>query len=244
MSQGEVVIAVSIAMKISIMLSMANHAYVSFWTADNSVLIMLDRFERMLETIPLSSTKPGFANLTIRAIGPAETPLFEHDLRSVQATPADVIGLARDHLNADVAYEVEAYWDLWQREQENGQWRRTPERLMITCNGETYDDGVAAQAGQLNADLGFESFYTGHSGLLGSNGGRSAPADPVEAEFISLMTHEEHLHEYYEKTRENIQQLLRWVRSVEQALPIAKYKLWTEGEENFEARLDEILAVH
>jgi hypothetical protein len=31
---------------------------------------------------------------------------------------------------------------------------------------------------------------------------------------------------------------------VEKALPLERYLLWSEGEENLEARLDEILAVH
>ena len=97
--------------------------------------------------------------------------------------------------------------------------------------------------GDFLADLGFEHFFTGHAGLLGSHGARSAPADPVEAEFLALMLHEEHLHEYYERTRENIQTLLKWVRAAEQSLPIERFQLWSEGEENFEARLDEILAV-
>jgi hypothetical protein len=32
------------------------------------------------------------------------------------------------------------------------------------------------------------------------------------------------------------------VRKIEDALPVAKLRLWSEGEENFEARLEEILA--
>ncbi len=58
------------------------------------------------------------------------------------------------------------------------------------------------------------------------------------------MASEEQLQEYHDKTRQNIQQLLSWIRDVERALPIERYQLWSEGEENLEARLDEILAVH
>jgi hypothetical protein len=50
------------------------------------------------------------------------------------------------------------------------------------------------------------------------------------------------LKEYHAKTRENIQQLFRWVESIEQALPVERSLLSSEGEENFEARLDAILA--
>lgn len=226
-----------------IMSCMANRAYVGFWTRDHSEAIMLERFERLLETVPRSAERPGFASLVIRAVSPAESPLAEHDFRGIVAGPADVVALAREHQNADTAYEVEAYWDLWQRDLESGLWRRAPERLLLICHGEQYDEGVASEWGHFLADAGFEHLYTGHAGVLG-RGGRSAPADPVEAEFLAWMTNEEHLHEYYQKTRDNIQQLLNWIGAVERALPIEHYRLWSEGEENFEARLDEILAVH
>ena len=49
------------------------------------------------------------------------------------------------------------------------------------------------------------------------------------------------LKEYHAKTRENIQQLFGWVEAVERALPVERSELWSEGEENFEARLDAIL---
>jgi hypothetical protein len=51
------------------------------------------------------------------------------------------------------------------------------------------------------------------------------------------------LREYQEKTLENIQMLMAWMRSAEEALSVDRIRLWSEGEENFEARLDEILAV-
>jgi len=37
-------------------------------------------------------------------------------------------------------------------------------------------------------------------------------------------------------TRENIQILFRWLRDAETSVPLERYKLWSEGEENFEAR--------
>ena len=50
------------------------------------------------------------------------------------------------------------------------------------------------------------------------------------------------LKEYHAKTRENIQQLVNWVEAIEAALPVERSELSSEGEENFEARLDAILA--
>jgi len=223
---------------------MGNHAYVGFWTRERAPETMLDRFERFLETFPFSASRHGFTALTIRAVDSAEPPLIELDLRRANALASDVIALAREHDNADCSYEVEAHWDVWQRSLETGAWQKGPERVLLICNGRSYDEGVADGSGDFLADVGFEHLFTGHAGLLGAYSTRSAPTDPVEAEFLSWMTHEEHLHEYYEKTRANIQVLMNWVASVEKALPLERHLLWSEGEENLEARLDEILAVH
>ena len=65
---------------------------------------------------------------------------------------------------------------------------------------------------------------------------------PVEHTFRQWMSTAGNLKEYHAKTRENIQQLFRWVESLEQALPVERSELWSEGEENFEARLDAIAA--
>jgi len=222
---------------------MANRTYIAFWLRNYSEQTMLEQFERLLEAVPLSSAGPGFRWLIVRAIGPAETPLVEHDLSAINAKPADVVALAREYASADAAFEVEAYWDLWRWDANTSGWIRGPEPLLLTCQGEAYDDGSAAESGHFQIDAGLEHLYTGHAGLLGSSGARYAPADPLEAQFLALMSEEENLREYHEKTRQNIQQLMRWVQSVAQALPVDKFTLSSEGEENLEARLDEILAV-
>jgi hypothetical protein len=93
-------------------------------------------------------------------------------------------------------------------------------------------------------DLGFEHLFTGHAGLLTADAGRVAePQHPEEARFLMWMSQPQNLREYQEKTRENIQKLMGWMRAVEGTLPVERFRLWSEGEENFEARLDEILAV-
>lgn len=230
--------------RIGIMAAMGNHAYASFWSKDRLPETMLDRFGRLLETFPLSSFRKEFTSLVIRAVNPSEAPLVEQDLRGSVARASDVIALAREHDNLDCSYEVEAHWDLWQRNLETGRWEKGAERVLLICQGALYDDGAAKESGDFLADVGFEHLFTGHAGLLGSTGARSAPSDPVEAEFLAWMTREEHLHEYYEKTRANIEVLLDWVSSVEKALPLERHLLWSEGEANLEARLDEILAVH
>ncbi len=223
---------------------MPNRAYASVWVRDFSEENMVAHFERFLATVPLASSPPGFTGLTIRAVDFAETPLEEHDFRGYLPTPADIARLAREHHSGDVCYEVGARWDLWVRDKESASWKKRPEQLDIFCYGPEYDQGVSVESGHFLADLGFEHLFTGHAGLLSGENGRVAPPQhPEEARFLMWMSQPQNLREYQEKTRENIQKLMAWMRAVESALPVERFRLWSEGEENFEARLDEILAV-
>ena len=205
---------------------------------------MLSHFEHFLATAPLASAPPGFTGLTIRAVDFTETPLEEHDLRGYLTTPAAIVELGRERLSSDVCYEVAARWDLWVRDVETVRWKKKPERLDLFCYGLEYDGGAFAESGHFMADLGFEHLFTGHAGLLGGENGRVAqPQHPDEARFLMWMSQPQNLREYQEKTRENIQKLMGWMHAVEEAVPVERFRLWSEGEENFEARLDEILAV-
>jgi hypothetical protein len=225
------------------MLAMANLAYLSVWFREFPEEQILDRFGRFLDTVPFSASKPGFTYLTIRAVDSLESPLLEQDLRSVPMDPAGIIELAKDHLYSDSAYEVSSHWDLWTMNAANG-WKQEPQPLELLCHGEDYDDGFWRENGHLQAILGFEHFFTGHAGLLGfRRGERPVAESPEEARFLEAMAWPENLQRYHEKTRENIRKLLDWNRQIEQALPAERVRLWSEGEENFEARMEEILAV-
>jgi hypothetical protein len=223
---------------------MPNRAYLSVWVRDFREDHMLEHFEHFLATVPLASTPPGFTGLTIRAVDFSETPLEEHDLRGYLPSPGEIVNLAREHQSSDVCYELGAQWDLWIRDKETASWKKGPEKLEISCYGPDYDGGVFAESGHFLVDLGFEHLFTGHAGLLtGQEGHVTPPQHPEEARFLMWMSQPQNLREYHEKTRENIQTLMSWVRAIEEALPVERFRMWSEGEENFEARLDEILAV-
>jgi uncharacterized secreted protein with C-terminal beta-propeller domain len=85
--------------------------------------------------------------------------------------------------------------------------------------------------------------FTGHAGLLGVHRQQVAPPEhPAEARFLATMTNPENFREYHARTCENIRKLLDWIARAQAALPVERFALWSEGEENFEARLDDILA--
>ena len=204
---------------------------------------MLDLFEMCLGAAPSSPVFPGFHSLTIRAVDFAEPPLAEHDMRLRPATAAEVAAACREHTGDDLLYEAAAYWDLWTFEA--GNWIDQPQRFEISCWGENFDNGAFADNGHFQIDAGLEHFFTGHAHLLGAGSQGADPAaasHPAEAGFLRHMADPAHLRLYHEKTRDNIARLLNAVMQVKAALPIARDSLWSEGEEDFEARLDDILA--
>jgi hypothetical protein len=224
---------------------MANRAYLRVWTRDSSEQTMIPEFARFLTSAPLSEGQGSFQQLTVQAIGTGEMPVAEWDLKDGAFGPAEVAALAAQHVNEDTAYIVQAQWDLWSFDIEKLQWKLSPQPLLLVGQGKAYDGGLASTEGHFHADLGFEHFFTGHAGLL-APGAAKNPVDssdhPVEKTFRSWMSNPENLKLYHQKTRENIQKLFGWVEAVETALPVDRSELWSEGEENFEARLDAILA--
>jgi hypothetical protein len=224
---------------------MANRAYLRVWTRDFSERTMIAEFARFLTTAPLTEGEGRFQLLTIQAVDATESPVAEWDLKDGTFGPAEVAALAALHINPDTAFIVGAQWDLWTFSVDTLKWTQTSQPLELICQGADYDDHVAASTGHFLADLGFEHLFTGHAGLLAPSAAKN-PFDssdhPVEKTFRNWMASSESLKLYHQKTRENIQKLFGWVEAVEAALPVERSELWSEGENNFEARLDAILA--
>jgi len=224
---------------------MANRAYLRVWTRDFSPTTMIPEFARFLTTAPLTEGEGKFKLLTVQAVDATETPVAEWDLKEGTFGPAEVAALAAQHIDTDTAFIVEAQWDLWTFNVDSLKWTQAPQPLELVCQGPDYDDHVAVSTGHFVADLGFEHLFTGHAGLL-APGSAKNPFDtsdhPVEKTFRSWMASSENLKQYHQKTRENIQRLFAWVEAIEAALPVERSELSSEGEDNFEARLDAILA--
>jgi hypothetical protein len=227
-----------------IMLRMSNQAYLSIWCKDFPEGLVLERFEKFLSSVPFSAKKPGFNYLEIRAVDWTESPVYEQDLRSVPLDAASIIELCKPYVHNDCSISVRSQWDLWVYQGDPARWQFEPQALELLCYGEDFDEGVWREDGHLEVNFGFEHLFTGHAGLLGIRQiARPKAESPEEERFLEAMARPENLRNYDEKTRENIKKLFDWVRRVEKALPVEKLRLWSEGEENFEARLEEILAV-
>jgi len=224
---------------------MANRAYLRVWTRDFSEQTMIAELARFLTTAPVSQPPNGFQLLSVQPVDYTEPCEVEWDLREGSFGPPEIAALAMQHLNADTAYIVEAQWNLWNFDVETLKWEGTPQPLTLICQGTGFGGGAAATEGHFVADLGFEHLFTGHAGLLapGAAANPFASSDhPVEKRFRAWMGSSENLKQYHQRTRENIQKLFAWVEAIQTALPVERGVLSSEGEENFEARLDAILA--
>jgi hypothetical protein len=224
---------------------MANRAYLRVWTRDFSEQTMIAEFARFLTTAPVAEPPNGFQLLSVQPVDYTEPSEVEWDLREATIGPPEIAALALQHLNSDTAFIVEAQWNLWSFDVETLKWLDAPQPLTLICQGKAFEDGVAATEGQFVADLGFEHLFTGHGGLLAPGAAKNpfeSSDHPVEKRFRAWMGSTENLKQYHQRTRENIQKLYGWVEAIQAALPVERSELASEGEENFEARLDAILA--
>lgn len=229
---------------------MGNRAYLSVWCREFSEATLPFTFQSFLDTVPVSKSRAGFTQLTIRAVSHGEPPAIEHDLRGQPLNAAEIVAAASEILHDDVCYEVEAHWDLWSYDVKQKAWRLGPQRLEILCQGEQYDDGACEQSGHFCVDLGFEDLFTGEGNLIGR---ADAPAlmpeqspdgeeHPTQKELLQFLAQPGRRREVQEKTRSNILGLQDWMGRILSELPVVGVRLWSEGEENFEDRVDAILA--
>jgi hypothetical protein len=235
----------------------AKHAYLSLWLEDAYESTLLRNFQQFLETVPFSVHRPGFTELVVRAISPAEAPLLERDLRGANVDAAAVTTIIAEQFHSDSSYEVSAWWDLWAPNTDSDAavaWRLQPQPLLIFSNGQDYDDGIARDLGNIQADIGFEEFFTGGGGMDGahkqpdSDASATATHDsdrdtkPGEPNLAATMARGQTHRIYREKTAANVRMLMDWRDRARAAVDVNRIQLWSEGEEDFEARLEEILA--
>ena len=181
---------------------MADFAYLSLWFNEFSVERGLHHLEAVLQLFPQSAGRPGF-RLVVRSLGPQESPTLERDLI---ASPADVRALASEFLHEDTAYEVTAWWDLWQPPEGRGDWQQAPAPVEFLLEGEGYDPSRDPEAREhLVVSLGPESLYL----------------PPEEANDAAHWC------------RENARRLHLFLRDVQKSLPLERHSLWAEGREDF-----------
>jgi len=131
---------------------MADQLYLSYWLRGFTEKNMLRQFERLIRTFPFSLNPNAVSTLRIDAIEYAEPPLLEVSFDGLP-DPAEVIEAASQFQNADCAYLVGGFWDLWQRENE---WQLAPAAVNLICFGPEFQNELKDH---LRAEVGLDSHF-------------------------------------------------------------------------------------
>jgi hypothetical protein len=195
---------------------MADYAYLSVWFREFTAERGLRHLEAALTLFPQSAARPGF-RLVVRSLGPEESPTLERDLI---AASADVHALAAEFLHEDTAYEVTAFWDLWQPRPAS-QWKQAPSPVEFLLQGAEYDPGADPAAdptarAHLLINLGRENLFIGRSAV------------PQESS--------------REPLRGNVERLYGFLRDLQKSLPVERHQLWSEGNQDFARLAEQLLA--
>lgn len=172
---------------------------------------MLRHFGKALELLPIPPANPADSVLRVRAVSSAEPPLLERPFVDPVDTKA-VVEAANEHLHADCAYSLETWWGLWTYEKD---WSLRPSRIEVACFGPEFldspDGADGAAPEHIRVSFGVDTWYL-------------PDADLPNASWYA---------------RSNLKGLLKFVHSLDEALPVERRSLWTESGANFADRLRE-----
>jgi len=139
---------------------MSDRLFLSYTVRGFSGMNMLRHFEKMLRVFPFSPKNPANSALRVYAVAYSEPTLLEQYFTDPLDTAA-VMKAAHDFSNLDCAFELDAWWGLWQYETE---WTLRPARVLITCYGPEFQDGD----GHLRIDFGLDDHYLPRPDVPGS----------------------------------------------------------------------------
>jgi hypothetical protein len=140
---------------------MADQLYLSLWLRDFTEDNMLRHFGKLLDTFPFSKLRPGIAALSIYALEFVEPPLVAQAYTKETSTET-VLQAASEFRNADCAYLVDGWWELWQFD---GEWRLQPARVSFECHGPEFTSDVGDH---LRIALGLDTWFVPQPKIPGS----------------------------------------------------------------------------
>ena len=131
---------------------MADQLCLSYWLRGFTGQNMLRHWEKALRLFPYSRLSVRPSLLRIYALEYSEPPLLEQAFDPVP-DPEEILASAREFQHADCAYQLDACWDIWQREAD---WELAPSRVSICCFGPDFDSGGDEQ---IRLECGLEVWF-------------------------------------------------------------------------------------
>ena len=130
---------------------MADHLYLSCWLRGFTAHNMFQHWNRALRKFPYSHFKPT-ATLRVFALEMVEPAALERLFDEITGS-REIIDAAREFANADCAYQLEAFWDLWQFD---GDWKLDASPVSVTLHGPEFPSDLGEQ---LLIDFGLDFLY-------------------------------------------------------------------------------------
>jgi hypothetical protein len=189
---------------------MADSLYLSLWFPSFDEPEILPRMVSVLRQFPFSARRPGVTYLAVQPVSWTESTVLEQRFQ-VGITPEQAAGVAVELLHDDDAYVFEAFWDLWSPVESGEAWVETPTLARFVAQGALFEDGAAAETGQIQVDFGLDV--------------------PFLHEELALTAEAE------EHVKANVQKLVQFTALVEKNAGATGRLLWSESEENLAQKL-------
>lgn len=133
---------------------MPDQVYLSYWLRGFTTATMLRRLETALRTFPFSRLSPRL-DLTVYAVEYSEPPVLERTFEGLDQLDELLTG-AGEFLHDDSAIEVAGFWDLWQWNEDAGEWKLRPASVIVTCYAPRFPSELGEQ---LRFEFGPEAPY-------------------------------------------------------------------------------------
>jgi len=184
---------------------MPDPLYLSLWFPDFSGPAMLPHALAVLHQFPFSESRPGITYAAVQPVSWNEASVLERRFSPGIAVEEALVVVA-DLIHDDYAYTFEAYWDLWQPDEQGHNWRRIPSLVKFIVQGEEFDERAQEQTGHMEIDFGLDSLF--------------------------LQENVELTAEAQNKLRDNVAKLVEFTVKAEKNTRASGRLLWSESEEN------------
>jgi hypothetical protein len=185
--------------------------YLNLWLQNFGEQNMLTYWKQAIEEFPCSSQAPGIAALAVYPLDWNQPAIMEDHFPD-GGSAEEAFRLAQEFLHADCAYEARVSWDLWvpKSEDPSDGWERKPHGASIVCLGAQFGREGEEDSGHLEINFGpEENFLPPEVWDLDPEEKREAMTEP--------------------QLLENINKLVNYVRRLEESLPVARRRPWSES---------------
>ncbi len=141
---------------------MSDRLYLSCWISGYNSSNMLRHFGRMLSLFPFSKLAKRGPVVRVYAVEHTEPPLFEREFAPGTDAHA-LLDSAREFSPDDCAVEIDAFWDLWDRNGE--EWKLAPVSGTLAAFGPSFDNELEDH---LRIEFGLDSRFLPTPGVEGA----------------------------------------------------------------------------